>query len=219
MTRQLSRSIIGAGACIGAGLALQPLYAEPSLHALALQGGELVLRGGVSIAFTLACAYCIHRIKAWAAERPVMPAPSQVYAVTQHLGPELAGEVARAQADERHMENDLERQTRQALIRFCIIGEGRQSFAFQEMKENVDRPTWDRLTDYLAVSGVLRIGSGRRPTWFREGWNAVCVRVALKRGLLELPSPILYRDDVPMVVWSDYRHAMHASKHTNTQAR
>lgn len=200
MNRSLSRSIVAAGACIGAGLALQPLYAEPSRHALALQSGELVLRGGVSIAFTLACAYCIHRIKAWAAERPVMPAPSQLFAVTQSYGPALAGEVARAQAVERRTEeSDVEHQWHNAIIRFVVLGSMKRSFGWHAMKAHVDRPGWDCLTHSLADHGVLRIGHGRTPTGFTPGWYCRKVWMRLDSGELAPPCPA--DGELPDVRW------------------
>ena len=216
MNRQLSRSIIAAGACIGAGLAFQPIYAEPSLHALAIQSGELILRSGGTILVTFASAYVIHRIKTWEAERPVLPAPSQLYAVSS-MGPTLANEVAVEQAHERQTEEgDIECQTRQAIIRFCINGEWYGSFAYSVMHAHCDRPTWDWMTRFLSQSGVLRIGRGQRPTWFTESWNSVRVRVALNRGELIPPYPT-DQDDVPVVVWADYRRAMHASMQANIQ--
>jgi hypothetical protein len=206
MNRQLSRAIIGAGGLIGLGFAVGRLPGDEVL---------LVARSLACIGVTGCAAYAIHQIKGWATDIPGMPSPSQLLAVSQDYGPHLAGEVAQAECAEIKAEpDDNHRQTELAIIRFCINGEWYQSFSYREMHYHCDRPTWDRITGYLAEHGVLRIGSGRRPTWFAGDWNSVRVRVALKRGELPLPT---HPESVPVVVWADYRHAMHASKQANTQ--
>lgn len=213
MNHQLSRAIIGAGAGIGAGIALQPLYAEPTLHQLAVQSGELLLRAGGSISVVLAAAYAIHRIKSWATERPVMPTPSAMYAALATMPPQLQQTAAIAQSDARR-ETDAEHQTYHAVVTFCIIGESRQTFAYRDLRGCVDRPTWDFLTRYLSKQGVLRVGHGQTPTWFAEGWTSARVRVALRRNEIALPQKA--GDDPIIVRWNSYRHKDHAHEHRNT---
>lgn len=191
VNRQLSRSIAGAGALIGAGLAVSRL-----------PGDELtmVVRAAACIAVTTAAGYGIHRIKAWASERPVMPSPSQVYAVSQQYGPELAGDVARVEVMERTTEpDDTERRWHTAIIRFAVLGSMKRSFGWHAMKRHVDRPGWDRLTHSLADAGVLRVGRGRTPTGFEQGWYCRRVWVGLQRGEIAPPCPAV--DDLPDVRW------------------
>ena len=181
MTRQLSRAIVYAGACIGAGLALSRLPGDDVL---------LVVRALACAGVTVVCAYGIHRIKSWAAERPILPAPSQLYAVSQEYGPQIAGEMARAQAAERKAEHDdVDRQWNNAIIRFVVLGSMKKSFGWDRMKSHVDRPGWDLLKDTLEGCGVLRIGHGRTPTGFAEGWYCRRVWVGLQSGEIDPPLP------------------------------
>lgn len=215
MNRALSRAIIGAGACLGLGLALQPLYAEPSFRALLRSIAEASVLIGMAAGSVLVVGYVNHRLLDWRAERPVLPTPAQQFATTANLPPALAGQAYRTQADERATQPDENvRLWELAIIRFCIIGEGRRSFSARDMLGNVDRPTWDLMTRHLSELHVLRIGSGTRPTWFWPPWNAVRVRVALHRGEIAPPNPL---GDVPVVVWDDYRHAMHTRTHATTR--
>ena len=191
MTRQLTPSVIISGALIGAGLAMSRLTGEEIL---------LVVRALACMGVTVAAGYGIHRIKAWASERPVMPSPSQVYAVTQQYGPELAGQVAMVEARERTTEpDDTERRWQNAIIRFAVLGSMRHSFGWYAMRGHVDRPGWDRLTHSLADCGVLRIGQGRTPTRFAEGWYCRRVWVSLQNGAIAPPCPA--ECDLPDVKW------------------
>jgi hypothetical protein len=201
-----SRSIITAGACVGLGLALQPLYASAELHQLALDAAEAGLLIGLASGAVLSVGYVHHRLQSWAAERPVVPSPAAMWAVSQQVGPRLAGEVAAAQAEERKPENDADRKLYLDTVRFCIIGESRRTFAYRDMCKNVDRYTWDCLTDHLESEWILVKGSGKRPTWFMDDWTAARVRVALQRHEKALPCP-----EQPLIVqWDDCRrHTRH----------
>lgn len=201
-----SRSIVAAGACVGLGIAAQPLYADAELHQLALKWAEGLTVVGLASGMVLAVGAVNHFLQLWASHRPVMPAPGVMWSVQQKLGPQLAGEMAVAQAEERTPSDDAERKLYLDTVRFCIIGESRRTFAERDMRSNVDRYTWDCLTDHLAAEQILIIGSGKRPTWFAGDWTAARVRVALQRHEKSLPRP-----EQPLVVqWDDCRrHTRH----------
>ena len=193
--------------CAGIGaLAIQPVLAEPHVFAVLTDAAQAAALIGTATGAVLAVGYAHHRLQTWATMRPVMPAPSAVYAAMAGMPPALQQTAALAQA-ERRSETDAEHQTYHAVVTFCVIGESRNTFAYRDLRGCVDRPTWDFLTRYLAGAGVLRVGSGQRPTWFVEGWTSARVRVELKRGTIPLPDKT--GDDPIVVVWNDYRHTMH----------
>jgi hypothetical protein len=196
---------------------IQPVLADPEVFPVLRDCAIALARIGVATGGVLAVGYTWHHLQLWASQRPVMPAPSKMFATMAGMSPTLQREAAIMQAEDRQAvhEQDYERQTRQAVIRFAIIGENERSFAYRTMRPCLDRPTWDRLTQYLGRNGVLRVGTGTKPTWFRGEWDALGVRHALKNGRLPLPDN---SENVPEVVWYGLRHAVHTSKHTNTQA-
>lgn len=192
--------------------ALQPVLADAQVLPVLRQCTIALAQIGVATSGVLAVGYTHHRLQLWAALRPVMPAPSQVLASMAGISPHLQQGIAVAQAEERQPmdECDYERKTRHSIIRFVYTGENEQSFSYRKMHYALDRPTWDRMTKYLAGCGVLRMGSGTRPTWFTEGWDAQRCARALKDGSLPLPNDA---ENVPEVVWDGYRHAVHTSTH------
>lgn len=195
----LPRSIVAAGACIGLGLALQPLYAEPELHQLALDAARAATVIGFASGAVLAVGYVNHRLQLWASQRPIMPAPSALWSVQQSLGPRLAGEMAVAQAEERGTDQtDAEHQWRNAVVRFAVIGTTRGSMGWHSMKQHVDRPGWDCITGALQGVSIVEIGSGRRATWWADGWDCPRLRVSLQRHWIALPCPA---EGVPVVKW------------------
>ncbi len=199
MNHNLTRSIITAGACIGLGIASQPLLADTDLRWLASRVAETLILSGGAGALTLGVGYVWHQLARWASERPIMPAPSAMWAVAQQVGPRLAGEVAQAQAAERSTGvTDIESQWHNAIVRFAVIGTTRGAFGWAEMRHHVDRPGWDVITRALCHPGVLRVGSGRRATQWSDGWDCPRLRVSLKRNWLTIPPP---ENGVPVVKW------------------
>jgi hypothetical protein len=159
----------------------------------------MLLSGG-AMGLTLGIGYVNHQLQTWALERPVMPAPMTQFAVTLPGGPALAGQMAQAQAEERRTdEDDVERQWRNAVVRFCVIGMTYGDMGYPRMKHHVDRTGWDTITRELESAKVLRIGAGRRPTQFAAGWDLPRLRVSIKREWITLPCPA--PDEIPVVKW------------------
>lgn len=180
-----------------AGVAVQPLLRHPDLQPLLIMGAQVIAITLIVLNCALMVGYAHHRLQLWRALRP--PLPPLASAVQFSATHERAVvEHDQAVADYQQYAPDDVRRAEAKVVKFCVIGTMRRSFAWNDcMSHHTDRGSWNALIEYLAGNGALVKGRGNKPTWWCDDWDVSRVRLGLRFGTL--PSPAFH--SLPDVRW------------------